>query len=78
MTKQSALSGKIEGPVFEKITEFKPQLMSTDCAGCQIQITRHTGLSEKELAHPVQIVAEAYRSHIKPLLSKNRIHKELD
>lgn len=72
--KQSELSGKIGEPVFEKIKELKPQLMSTDCAGCQIQIARHTGLSEKDLAHSVQIVAEAYRNYIKPHLSKNRIH----
>ncbi len=68
--KQSDLSGKIGGPVFEEIKERKPQLLSTDCAGCQIQIARHTGLSERELAHPVQIIAEAYRNYIKPHLPK--------
>ena len=44
--KQSELSGKIGEPVFEKIKELKPQLLSTDCAWCQIRIARHTELSE--------------------------------
>jgi glycerol-3-phosphate dehydrogenase subunit C len=54
------LSREIGKSVFEEIRKVRPQLVSTDCAGCQIQIARYSDLSGDKIVHPIQILAEAY------------------
>jgi glycerol-3-phosphate dehydrogenase subunit C len=57
---QNDLSREIGAPLFEEIEESKPQVLSTDCAGCQIQIARYAKLPGERVIHPMQILAEAY------------------
>jgi len=54
------LSGQVGAHVFEAIKEVNPQLVATDCAGCQIQIARYTGYADDKIRHPIRIFAEAY------------------
>jgi len=56
---QNELSKEIGAPVFQEIGEAEPRLVSTDCAGCQIQIARYARLSGDRVMHPMQILAEA-------------------
>jgi glycerol-3-phosphate dehydrogenase subunit C len=51
------LSAEIGAPIFNEIQEGDWDLVTTDCFGCQIQISRHT---HYRLTHPAQILAEAY------------------
>jgi glycerol-3-phosphate dehydrogenase subunit C len=57
---RNELSGEIGKSVFEEIKKVSPQLVSTDCAGCQIQIARYSDLSGDKIVHPIQILAETY------------------
>ena len=54
------LSKEIGARLFEEIEERKPQVVSTDCAGCQIQIARYAEVSGERVIHPMKILAEAY------------------
>ncbi|MBW2051027.1 MAG: hypothetical protein JRG97_06295 [Deltaproteobacteria bacterium] len=58
--KQSELSGEVGVNVFQEIKETKPQLVVTECAGCQIQIGRYTGYPCNLVIHPLRIFADAY------------------
>jgi glycerol-3-phosphate dehydrogenase subunit C len=52
-----AMSMKIGQPLFERIAELAPDLVATDCPGCQMQIQHGTGLA---VIHPIQILEQAY------------------
>jgi glycerol-3-phosphate dehydrogenase subunit C len=52
-----AMSMKIGQPLFEGIAELAPDLVATDCPGCQMQIQHGTGLP---VVHPIQVLARAY------------------
>jgi Fe-S oxidoreductase len=54
------LSREIGAAVFGEIEESQPQVVSTDCAGCQIQIARCAELPGERVIHPMRILAEAY------------------
>jgi len=58
--RKSELSEEIGASLFNEIREANPELVVTDCAGCKIQIARYTGYGGDRLAHPMQILAEAY------------------
>ncbi len=59
-TKHSSYSTsmKIGQPLFEGIAELAPDLVATDCPGCQMQIQHGTGLT---VIHPIQVFEQAYR-----------------
>ncbi len=57
---RSELSEKVGTQLFEEIIKVNPQLISTDCAGCQIQIARYTDQSGNRMIHPIRVLAGAY------------------
>lgn len=52
-----SMSMKIGQPLFEGTAELTPDLVATDCPGCQMQIQHGTGLP---VVHPVQVLEQAY------------------
>jgi glycerol-3-phosphate dehydrogenase subunit C len=64
-TKRSnySMSMRIGQPLFEGIAELTPDLVATDCPGCQLQIQQGTGLT---VIHPIQIIGESFglRAHL--------------
>jgi glycerol-3-phosphate dehydrogenase subunit C len=58
-TKRSgySMSMRIGQPLFQGIAELAPDLVATDCPGCQLQIQHGTGLTT---VHPIQVLAQAY------------------
>jgi len=56
-TEYFPLSMKIGAPVFQEVTEGRPDTIATDCPLAGLQIRQGTGRTAK---HPVQILAEAY------------------
>ncbi len=52
-----SVSMRIGQPLFEGIAELAPDLVVTDCPGCQLQIRQGTGLT---VIHPIQIVRQSY------------------
>jgi len=58
-TKQSnySISMGIGQPLFEGIAELAPDVVATDCPGCQMQIQHGTG---RTVVHPIQVVGQAY------------------
>ncbi len=54
------LSAEIGSEVFDDIKETNPDVVSTDCGGCTIQIARQTGRSGDKMIHPIRILADAY------------------
>lgn len=54
---QSEVSAEVGSDLFKAIEEADPQLIATDCAGCQIQIASHTN---RQVTSPVRFLAEAY------------------
>lgn len=57
---QHDLSGEIGRRLFEEIKELTPNLVATDCSGCQIQIARYTHLTGDRIFHPIKILVDAY------------------
>jgi glycerol-3-phosphate dehydrogenase subunit C len=53
-----SISMRIGQPLFDGIAELKPDLVATDCPGCQLQIQQGTGLT---VIHPIEIVRRSYR-----------------
>lgn len=53
-----AISMRIGQALFEGIMESEPDLVITDCPGCNMQIQQGTGLT---VAHPIHIIKQAYR-----------------
>lgn len=53
------LSMKMGAPLFAELERAAPELVATGCGTCQIQVTQGTGLA---VAHPVRLLAEAYRA----------------
>lgn len=51
------MSMSIGQPLFEGIAELAPDVVATDCPGCQLQIRQGTGLT---VVHPVQILKQAH------------------
>jgi glycerol-3-phosphate dehydrogenase subunit C len=51
------ISMGIGQPLFDGIAELAPDLVATDCPGCQMQIQHGTGLT---VVHPIQVVGQAY------------------
>jgi len=43
--------------LFEEIIRLAPDLVTTECPGCKMQISQGTGIT---VTHPIQIVKEAY------------------
>jgi glycerol-3-phosphate dehydrogenase subunit C len=58
-TKRSnySISMRIGQPLFEGIAELAPDLVATDCPGCEMQIQQGTGLT---VVHPIQVLGQAY------------------
>jgi len=52
-----SLSMTIGQTLFQGITESAPDLVTTDCPGCKLQIEQGTGLS---VSHPIIIMRQAY------------------
>ncbi|MFC2027770.1 heterodisulfide reductase-related iron-sulfur binding cluster [Chloroflexota bacterium] len=50
-------SMEIGEDLFNEIKETAPDMVITDCPGCQLQINQGTGL---EVMHPIQIIRRAY------------------
>ncbi|NQT74622.1 MAG: hypothetical protein HQ553_17935 [Chloroflexi bacterium] len=55
--KNYEMSMEIGKDLFDGIKEASPDMVITDCPGCQLQIQQGTGL---EVTHPVHIVRQAY------------------
>ena len=53
---QNKVSAHVGSDLFKAVEETNPQLIATDCFGCQIQIASHTN---KRVIHPVKFIAEA-------------------
>jgi glycerol-3-phosphate dehydrogenase subunit C len=58
-TKRSGYSTsmRIGQPLFEGIAELAPDLVATECPGCEMQIQHGTGLT---VIHPIQIMRQSY------------------
>jgi len=54
--KTGGLAREIGRGVAERVAEWKPELVLSECEGCRMQITALTGVAAR---HPVEILAEA-------------------
>jgi glycerol-3-phosphate dehydrogenase subunit C len=52
-----SMSMRIGQALFEGVAELAPDLVATDCPGCELQIHQGTGLT---VVHPIQILKQAY------------------
>ena len=52
-----SISMGIGQPLFDGIAELAPDLVATDCPGCQMQIRHGTDLT---VVHPIQVIGQAY------------------
>jgi len=55
---QGKVSAIIGSELFNAIVEAAPQVVATDCAGCQMHIASHIN---RRVIHPVRFLAEAYQ-----------------
>ena len=51
------MSMRIGQALFEGVAELAPDLVATDCPGCELQIQQGTGLT---VIHPIQILKQSY------------------
>jgi len=51
------LSMRIGRPLFERVAEVAPDILTSDCSTCRMQLAHATGLTT---LHPVMLLAEAY------------------
>jgi glycerol-3-phosphate dehydrogenase subunit C len=58
--KHSDISAQNSKNLIEEIKNIDPDLISTDCGGCKIQLARQTGYNGNRLVHPMRIFADAY------------------
>lgn len=58
--KHSDISAQNSKHLVQEIINARPDLISTDCSGCKIQISRQTGYNGNLMMHPIRIFAEAY------------------
>ena len=53
------ISRRVGAALFAEIDGQEAEIISTECAGCQIQIARSTGYSGDRMIHAVRIWEEA-------------------
>ncbi len=56
---QQDISEKVGEELFGEIREKNPQVVTTDCPACQIQIARFTNRGGDQVLHPVRILEKA-------------------